>query len=77
MGEIEHRMDYDLESLEESDLASDPFVQFEAWYQRAVGAGLMEPNALVLATVGASGAPTQRTVLLKYFDHAGWQGLKH
>jgi pyridoxamine 5'-phosphate oxidase len=72
MGEIEKRVDYELEALEQSDLALDPFKQFEVWYQRAVSDELIEPNAMVLATVGTDGAPTQRTVLLKYFDHAGF-----
>lgn len=35
-------------------------------------AELMEPNAMVLATVDAEGRPSQRTVLLKTFDDAGF-----
>ena len=33
---------------------------------------LLEPNAMVLATVAANGRPTQRTVLLKYYDTQGF-----
>ena len=52
------------------DLHPDPMKQFEDWFQEACGAGIPDPNAMVLATIG-QGAPTQRTVLLKYYDHQG------
>jgi pyridoxamine 5'-phosphate oxidase len=71
MGEISQRSEYERESLDEGDLDRNPFGQFEKWYQRAVAENLIEPNAMVLATVGDHGAPTQRTVLLKYYDRNG------
>ncbi len=51
--------------LDESMLASDPMAQFSAWFADAQGAGLPEPNAMVLSTVSAQGLPRARTVLLK------------
>jgi pyridoxamine 5'-phosphate oxidase len=51
--------------LDEHDLAADPLSQFDAWFADAVAAGLPEPNAMILATVTADGAPGVRTVLLK------------
>lgn len=42
-----------------------------AWIAEAVEAGLPEPNAMVLATVGADGAPATRTVLCKALDERG------
>ncbi len=68
----DQRRDYHSEPLEASDLSADPFVQFEQWYQAAVGARLLEPNAMVLATVDESARPAQRTVLLKYYDAHGF-----
>ncbi|QEF97474.1 Pyridoxine/pyridoxamine 5'-phosphate oxidase [Stieleria maiorica] len=65
------RQDYALESLDIDDVDPNPLVQFERWYQQATQAELLEPNAMVLATVDAEGQPTQRTVLLKYFDTRG------
>ena len=50
----------------------DPLAQFERWYADAVAAGVREPNAMVLATVGAGGAPSARTVLLKQADARGF-----
>lgn len=54
--------------LREQDVAPDPFVQFRSWFDDAVAAGLTEPNAMVLATAAADGAPSARTVLLKGLD---------
>lgn len=51
--------------LELSELHPDPVAQFEAWLAEALGAGLLEPNAMTLATVDEHGAPAARMVLLK------------
>jgi len=44
--------------------------QFARWFDDAVAAGLPEPNAMVLATMGDR--PHARTVLLKAHDHDGF-----
>jgi pyridoxamine 5'-phosphate oxidase len=51
-------------------LDSSPMKQFESWFSDAVAAGLPEPNAMVLTTVGAG--PHARTVLLKGHDDDGF-----
>lgn len=56
--------DYDRSALDETDLDPDPARQFAAWLADAEAAGLPDPNATVLSTIGADG-PTSRTVLLK------------
>ena len=66
------REEYALESLEIDDADANPYQQFEKWYRQASEAELLEPNAMVLSTVDASGRPAQRTVLLKYFDEHGF-----
>ncbi|MCS7468653.1 pyridoxamine 5'-phosphate oxidase [Stieleria sp. ICT_E10.1] len=66
------RQDYALESLDIDRVDPCPFVQFERWYHQASTAELLEPNAMILATVAPNGQPTQRTVLLKYFDAGGF-----
>jgi len=66
------RVDYHLARLEEGELPDDPFELFGRWLQQACDARLIEPNAMVLATVGADGRPTTRTVLLKHWDSAGF-----
>jgi pyridoxamine 5'-phosphate oxidase len=68
----ELRKDYTLRGLAEGEVAEDPLVQFQRWFDEAVAAGLREPNAMTLATVGADGRPSARVVLLKSFDAAGF-----
>lgn len=55
--------------LRRADLAADPFVQFQAWFDEARAAGLHEPEAMVVSSVGADGLPSSRYVLLKGLDH--------
>ncbi len=66
------REDYTRGGLTESDLAEDPFAMFERWYAEAHAAGIHEPNAMVVATVGPDFAPSARLVLLKGFSADGF-----
>jgi pyridoxamine 5'-phosphate oxidase len=50
----------------------DPFARFAAWYAEAEKAIPLDPNAMVLSTVGRDGAPSARVVLLKGFDASGF-----
>ncbi len=68
----EMRRQYALAGLAEHELAADPFTQFARWFVDAQGAGLVEPNAMVLSTADAEGRPSSRTVLLKHFDERGF-----
>ena len=65
------RRDYARGGLAESDLAPTWTAQLERWLADAVAAGLREPNAVVLATADADGAPSARTVLAKGVDERG------
>ncbi len=66
------RREYSGEILDLDRLDRDPIRQFERWLNQACQAELSEPNAMCLATVSSSGAPSVRTVLLKYFDQEGF-----
>lgn len=66
------RRDFESEGLEHEQLDDCPFRQFEHWFAQAQEAGIEDANALTLATADAQGWPTARTVLLKYFDAAGF-----
>ncbi len=66
------RQEYANQELDVDSTAPSPFEQFEHWFDAASKAELLEPNAMVLATVDANGRPSQRTVLLKYFDKTGF-----
>lgn len=59
------RRSYERHALDRAAVPADPFILFDAWFAEAAGAGLDEPNAMVLATASADGVPSARTVLLK------------
>ena len=65
----ELRQNYTRGGIEKDDLDPDPFKQFSGWIEKAVEAGLPEPNAMTLSTVNKSGVLSARTVLLKALDH--------
>lgn len=58
--------------LDREDLADDPIVQFEGWFAYACETVAMDPNAVSISTVDDQNRPSSRTVLLKYFDQAGF-----
>ncbi len=66
------RREYQEIALCSEKLKLDPFKQFEIWFQEAIEADLPEPNAMILSTASATGSPSARTVLLKYFDRSGF-----
>lgn len=65
------RKEYSQEALDIASTDPDPLKQFEHWFQQAIAAELLEPNAMTLATVDETGRPAARTVLLKTFDERG------
>ena len=66
------RREYLRDGLRREQLASDPIVQFERWMAQMVAAEIPDPNAMTIATVDASGQPSQRIVLLKGLDQRGF-----
>ena len=66
------RQDYARESLTERDVERDPITQFEKWFDQAIHAGMIEPNAMTLATSTRDGHPAARMVLLKGVDATGF-----
>lgn len=68
----EIRRVYGLKELHLKDLLPDPIAQFKRWFHDAVEAGLLDPNAMSLATATASGRTSLRTVLLKGYGDDGF-----
>lgn len=66
------RQNYTLAGLVEADVDSDPIKQFNLWFQQALDADLIEPNAMTLATATPEGKPTARIVLLKGVSDRGF-----
>lgn len=63
---------YSLAGLDLPDLDPNPIQQFRQWYAEAEAAGILDANAMVLATVDEIGAPSARLVLLKGVDDGGF-----
>ena len=72
MNLADERRNYLRGELHRADLRADPIEQFNLWLEQANGAGVIEPTALSLATVGRDGLPRVRTVLLKGLTAAGF-----
>src|SRR6478609_1086756 len=65
------RAEYAGAGLDVGQLAADWVAQFRSWLADAVALGLVEPNAMVVATASADGVPSSRTVLAKAVDKRG------
>lgn len=67
------RENYTKGCLAKEDLHPDALEQFRRWLDEARRApDLPEPNAMILATVDATGQPSARAVLLKGLDARGF-----
>src|SRR3954468_18381044 len=56
---------HDQGPLDATDLDADPIAQLRVWLADAERSGVVLPNAMALATVGADGSPSVRHVLLR------------
>ena len=65
------RNEYESAGLDAADLDADPVRQWQRWYDEAVSAGVTEPNAMALATLGEDGVPDVRYVLVRDVDERG------
>lgn len=65
------RREYGSAGLSEDELAPTWREQLDSWLAVALGEGLVEPNAAVLATATPDGAPSARHVLVKVVDDRG------
>ncbi len=66
------RQNYTRAGLTEAEAQDNPFEQFRVWFDQAVSAQLLEPNAMTLATATPEGKPSARMVLLKGYDESGF-----
>jgi pyridoxamine-phosphate oxidase len=63
------RESYKFDSLLESNLESNPFDQFQYWYQSYAELRIKDSNAMAIATVDSQGLPSNRIVLLKAVEN--------
>ncbi len=60
-------------TLTRDALADDPLDQFHRWLADAEATGMVDPNAMTVATAGADGRPSARTILLQCADAEGFR----
>ena len=61
----DRRVQYESNGLDVGDLRPDPIGQWRHWYEQAESAGCVEPNAMVVSTIGLDGMPDSRYVLAR------------
>ncbi len=66
------RREYTQGGLERENLLDNPIEQFQLWLEQIIAARIPDPTAMTIATVDASGQPSQRIVLLKHVDDGGF-----
>ena len=67
----DRRIQYETAEVERSDLHDNPFTQWHTWYDQAAEAGVTEPNAMTVSTIGLDGVPDSRIVLARGVDDTG------
>ncbi len=65
------RSEYRSHPLMLKDLHEKPMEQLKLWMHTAINEGVVEPNAMALATASKDGQPSTRTVLLKQIKDEG------
>ena len=66
------RQEYTLGGMDDSYLGANPIDLFDRWFREAVNAGINEPSAMALSTLGTDGYPQSRIVLLKGYGDEGF-----
>ncbi|PKQ62223.1 pyridoxamine 5'-phosphate oxidase [Labilibaculum filiforme] len=66
------RHEYIEGTLNESDMHSNPFIQFQTWFKQAVNLELPDANAMTLATVSSDNRASARILLLKEYNEKGF-----
>ena len=66
------RKNYNSGELNQQNLISDPFFQFDLWFKEALKEEPFEPNAMMLSTSNNKSKPSSRIVLLKEYSDNGF-----
>ncbi len=67
----DRRVQYETSGLEIEEVDPDPLSQWHRWHEEALAGGVVEPNAMTVATVGLDGVPDARIVLVRGADARG------
>ena len=68
---LDRRIDYETHGFDAAEADPNPLTQWRTWFDQAVEAECVEPNAFVLSTIGDDGIPDSRNVLARGADGHG------
>ena len=68
----DRRVQYETDGLDVDDVDADPMAQWQRWHDDAFEAGVAEPNAMTVGTIGLDGVPDARIVLVRGADERGF-----
>lgn len=68
----DRRVQYETAGLDMADVDANPMEQWQRWHEEAHDAGVAEPNAMTLGTLGLDGMPDARIVLVRGADEQGF-----
>ena len=66
------RRDFSGKSLSKASVHQNPMKQYALWFEEAVNAQLLDPYAMALTTVGATGQPATRIVYMRGIEGDGF-----
>ena len=66
------RTNYAKQTLDENDVNANPIVQFAKWFEEAVGAQVIDPNAMTMCSATKEGKPSARILLLRNISEDGF-----
>ena len=66
------RKEYTKNGIDEKNMNTNPFDQFESWFEDAKKSQVIEANAVILSTASKDGRPSSRVVLIKHIDDNGF-----
>ena len=68
---LDARIEYETAGFDVAEALPEPLAQWWKWFNEAQAAGCVEPNAMVVATIGNDGIPDARNVLARGADDGG------
>lgn len=66
------RYDFAKQTLDERDVIANPIMQFAKWFEEAIGAQVLDPNAMTVCSATKAGKPSARILLLRNFSESGF-----
>jgi pyridoxamine 5'-phosphate oxidase len=65
------RRDFSSKQLDESSVGNNPYQLFAQWFEEAVGSQILDPYAMMIATVSKENKPSSRVVYMRDISEKG------